>query len=116
MTCLLLVSTSGLAVSKHYCGDDLVSVEIGAEADSCCDDDACCQTETQHLQLVDDFVASNLTVDFQNLFSVDLFLNATKQEIPSIRNNHYLKLPSFPDVTPPRNMQVRLALHQVYRL
>ncbi|MGM0377609.1 MAG: HYC_CC_PP family protein [Bacteroidota bacterium] len=118
MSCLLLVSTTGLAVSKHYCGDDLVAVEIAAEADSCCDDGACCQTETQHLHLDDDFVASNLPVDFRNLFSVDFFLNAKEQEIFSIRSDHHSKLLLYPDMhmQSPRKMQVRLAIHQVYRL
>ena len=116
ISCLLLVSTTGLAVSKHYCGDDLVSVKIAAEAETCCNDDSCCHTETQYLQLDDDFVASTLPVDFRNLFSIDLFLNATEQEIFPIRDNHYSKRLPFTNMSPPRTMQVRLAIHQVYLL
>lgn len=116
MTCLLLVSTTGLAVSKHYCGEDLVSVEIAEEADSCCDDGTCCQTETQYLHLDEDFVASTLPVNFRNLFSVDFFLNATKQEISSFKNGFYSQLPPFSESPPLRPLKVRLAIHQVYRL
>lgn len=116
MSCLLLVSTTGLAVSKHYCGEDLISMEIAAEAESCCDDGACCQTETQYLQLNEDFVASTLPVDLRNLFSVDSFLNATEQEITSVKTDFYSILPSYPGMPPPRPMQVRLAIHQVYLL
>src|SRR5690606_1502853 len=34
---LLLFSTTGVAISKHYCGEILQSVSINGETKSCCD-------------------------------------------------------------------------------
>lgn len=48
---LLLVATSGLFLSKHYCGGKLLSVSLFQTASSCCDSDSCCQHETAIIQL-----------------------------------------------------------------
>jgi len=42
---LLLVTTMGLTVSKHYCHNSLVDVSFFSKAESCCDDGGCCQNE-----------------------------------------------------------------------
>ncbi|AHW61149.1 hypothetical protein SAMN05444285_11126 [Draconibacterium orientale] len=54
---LLLISTMGLAVSKHYCHSSLVDVSIFAEADSCCGDGGCCTNENHFYQVKEDFSA-----------------------------------------------------------
>jgi hypothetical protein len=115
-SCLLLVSTTGLAVSKHYCGGDLVSVELKTEADACCDDGMCCNTETQFLQLEEDFIASTTSIDLRNLFSADLIQPNSAMELLNSFHYHYYTSIIFPDVPPPHPIPVRLALHQVYRL
>ena len=57
LSLLLLVSTVGMTVSKHYCGNSLVSVSISgnSEESSCCDMENCCHSETQIFQLKEDF-------------------------------------------------------------
>lgn len=55
LSMLLLLSTTGVAISKHYCSGNLVSVAFFSTAQACCDDDNCCQSESQFFQLDDDF-------------------------------------------------------------
>ena len=54
---LLLISTMGLAVSKHYCHSSLVDVSFFAQADSCCDDGGCCTNDNHFYQVKEDFSA-----------------------------------------------------------
>ena len=74
LSVLLLTATIGLAISKHYCGGELVSTKIFAEADSCCDSGDCCQNETETYQLDEDFSVSAVTeipesAQFENLLT-----------------------------------------------
>ena len=55
---LLLITTTGMAVSKHFCDEFLVSTSYFAETESCCDGDGCCHNETAFFQLQDDFQPS----------------------------------------------------------
>ena len=57
LSLLLLISTMGMAVSKHYCGENLVSVSLFESSSnvSCCDMDNCCHNETQLYQVKEDF-------------------------------------------------------------
>src|SRR6056297_1320461 len=61
LSLLLLISTVGFAVSKHYCGDALVDVTYNENADDCCDDGACCHNETLLYQLDEDYSAPQIT-------------------------------------------------------
>nr|WP_319399065.1 hypothetical protein [uncultured Carboxylicivirga sp.] len=65
MALLLLTSTMGFTVSKHYCGAHLIDVSINKEAKSCCGDEGICKSchnETHHFQVENDF---NMVTDFQ---------------------------------------------------
>ena len=54
---LLLATTMGMAVSKHYCHSSLVDVSVFAQADSCCDDGGCCTNDNHFYQVKEDFSA-----------------------------------------------------------
>ncbi len=75
ISALLLSVTTGYSISKHYCGNNLVSVSVSHEAESCCDmegETGCCRNETKVFQLDEDFVISSI---FENglINSIDLF-------------------------------------------
>jgi hypothetical protein len=54
---VLLFTSAGLTISKHYCGDMLVSVAIDGNAKSCCGTTCnCCHNENLIIQLKDDFL------------------------------------------------------------
>ena len=81
LSLLLLISTIGFAVSKHYCGDSLVDVALNKNADSCCDDGACCHNETLIYQLDEDFSAPQIACapDLQEIAVLGFTLFITNQ-------------------------------------
>jgi len=61
MSFSLLFSVIGISINKHYSGNELYSVSVFSEPDSCCDDedDCDCCTETNDLfQITDVFLQS----------------------------------------------------------
>ena len=111
---LLLITTMGVTVSKHYCKENLVKVTINQEAKSCCDmENGCCSNETKHYQLEEVFVSTVLVYDLPDSVIEVLFPIVFSsiqiepgKEIPSI--TIYSDLPS-----PPR-IQTILSLLQTY--
>ena len=113
---LLMISTMGMAVSKHYCGDDLVSVSMFEEAETCCGDMGCCHTENEFFQVKEDFSAPVIsTIPFlaeldilgYDLLAIESLLNEPEQENTNI----------FVDFSPPpKTIQTVLSLKQVYLL
>jgi hypothetical protein len=53
---LLIVSTSGIIINRHYCGDNLMEVSTSQPAKSCCTENSCCRSETTFLQVDEDFI------------------------------------------------------------
>lgn len=75
---LLLVLTTGITVSKHYCGNKLVDIAVMAGAanscsgdDSTCDMDGCCHNENHVYQLQEDYT-SPLVLDHIGFFPIEL--------------------------------------------
>jgi len=54
---LLILTTVGFVISRHYCNNELISISIDLPADQCCDDvaDNCCKNENETLILKVDF-------------------------------------------------------------
>ncbi len=110
---LLLVTTMGLTIDKHYCGTRLVSVSILNEADSCCDmTNDCCHDDTDTYKLDVDYILSLLNIDF----------NQAAIELPAL-SFCYLSLfegnssdAGFSLFIPPRKIQTTLSIFQTYRL
>lgn len=96
---LLLIATTGFSITRHYCHDNLMSVVLGTEADSCCDGPCdCCHDESEHFRLDNEFVSSEmpdlqakvLPVAFSNitafsLFAVHFFQPDVKPEYTSLK-------------------------------
>ncbi len=115
LTLLLLVSTMGVAVSKHYCSGSFVSVSVFNEAESCCGESDCCHNENEVFQVKTDFsapiissvpVLAELDILGHNLFTEILFtsFNTEKEEF------------LFDSSPPPKTIQKSLSLKQVYLL
>ena len=112
---LLLISTVGFTISRHYCGSKLVEVSINSEADPCCDDmgtSTCCHNETEYFQLDVDFLSpvstENIQVtDWYVLFPLvsDCFIDAPNIEI---------EISNFAESPPIPTIQTRLSLLQTY--
>ncbi|MFO8000571.1 MAG: hypothetical protein R6U46_04955 [Marinilabilia sp.] len=103
-------------MSKHYCGDDLISVELSKESEPCCDDGMCCNTESGFFQLDEDFVATASHIGPENGFIFDLLFSTTGLDIPSFKGIDRDSSLTFSNLPPPRRKKTDLALRQVYRL
>ena len=71
---LLLLSTSGITVYKHYCGNTLMGSSIVLKPKGCCKPQCkCCHDETKYLKITDTFESQkaslNLQADFTKLFN-----------------------------------------------
>lgn len=78
LSMILLLSTTGVAISKHYCGGELSKVEVGHEKIHCCDQpddmpDDCCHDEQLTFLLEQDFQLSAFQFDC-HLLAVTAFL------------------------------------------
>ena len=112
---LLLISTMGLAISKHYCSGSFVSVSVFHEAKSCCGDSDCCHNEDLLFKVSDDFSTpqiihnpelAELDIYGLELLVIDLNINPQTETTQILYNNS----------PPPPTIQKSLSLKQVYRL
>lgn len=115
LSSLLLISTMGVAVSKHYCSGSFVSVSVFNEAESCCGESDCCHNETQVYQVKTDFsapvfqtapVLAELDILGHDLFETN-YLVLPEKENPA---------PFVSHSPPPKSIQTILSLKQVYLL
>ena len=61
---ILLFTTTGFTITKHYCGGNLIDVAINATPDPCCDISAgCCSDEESFHQLKTDFIAADISLN-----------------------------------------------------
>lgn len=115
LSAVLLISTMGVAISKHYCGDSFVSASVFHEAKSCCGDSDCCHNEDSFYQVKDDFSApAVLTAPIlaeHDVLDHDLLADLIL-ESPVAENSSF----TFTDSPPPPTIQKVLSLKQVYLL
>jgi hypothetical protein len=111
---LLLATTAGLAVSKHYCHNSLVGVSFFSKAEPCCDDGGCCTNEDHFYQVKEDFsapvistvpVLAEIDVLHQTLLDPDI--------LTPVKLTEEFILPNDP---PPPTVMEFLAERQVYLL
>lgn len=115
LSTLLLISTVGVAISKHYCSGSFVSVSVFQEAESCCGDSDCCHNEDQFYQVKDDFsapaVLSAPVLAELDILGYDLFSDILI-EVPETETAEIL----YDSSPPPQTIQKALSLKQVYLL
>jgi len=98
---LLLLATSGITVSRHYCGSNPRSVSLITIPDPCCDTDGCCHTDTEIFQVKDDFSISAFNYDFEDA-DLDLLPVKYFDPVPGLADkmaeSHYHVIHSPPGV------------------
>jgi hypothetical protein len=113
---LLVVATSGVTISKHFCGGSLVSTSIFANDNVCCGSHCnSCHDEVFSFKVIDNYVSSSfkidqpreITFDWLVAFSSDLFY-------PSLQSNFLLNQIWFLEASPPI-VDNPSALLQVFR-
>ena len=117
---LLIITTTGFSISKHYCHGNLISVAINKDAESCCGMDMempdHCQNEEEHIQLDEDFIYKEKQdnyVMFLPLFSDLITLFPQFTQTPEIETG--LRIHSS-DIPHPPEIHTFLSLIQAYLL
>ncbi len=115
LSVLLLVSTMGVTISKHYCGDSFISTSVFTEAESCCGDSDCCHNDTSFYQLDEDYSLASISeipfVAEVDLIGFSLLINPLDEVI--IGENQTFIIMESP---PPAKIQISLSKRQVYLL
>ena len=110
---LLLTSTMGLTLSAHYCGDNLKSISVTGDPESCCDiPEGCCHDEADTFRIDDDFASSSL--DFESKLIVSLILDYSSLSYSELSARDF-QIISFIEPPPPTVNQL-LSRIQVYIL
>lgn len=66
---LLLISTLGITINKHFCGNRLISSSIFSAPNSCCNGNCGkCHNESQNIRITDAFESSFMNVIAENQF------------------------------------------------
>jgi len=118
---LLLVSTSGVIINKHYSGDQLFSTSFFTDAESCCETSCChhehqnnCREESILYKLIVDYTLPDIAdLDLQfslDSYSIDLFCFHTSVA-PGGSENDVLKLP--PAKPPPTGTGLPILFHSL---
>lgn len=115
LSLLLLVSTIGLTISKHYCGNSFVSTSLFTEGESCCEMDGCCHNETDFYQVDEDFSITTFSeipdASECNLFGFTFLLEQINEKSIVIARNFIIS--ETPPIVP---IQISLSKRQVYLL
>jgi hypothetical protein len=110
---LIFLGTSGISISKHYCGTSLKDISINLSPDNCCDIPMdCCHNETLSIKIEDDFAISTSTYDF-DCQTLNL---ETSTEILNKDTFAFKSLNVFIKEIPPPKIQTALSLVQSYLL
>lgn len=110
----LMVATTGITLSIHYCGGKIVSASIYKEAKTCCDGKGgCCENKTLHFEVEDDYISpvqiNNIEViQLDILFPILFVLNL------ELLDEEDKAIVAFYDALPPPTIQTRLAILQTY--
>jgi hypothetical protein len=111
---IVLLLTSGVTITRHFCGNNLRSVAIMNTPPSCCDMEGCCHNETVTIVLEDDF-----TPVWSDALSHNSVTELFPVEMADLSDSGMLKVipvPKFIIKPPPAPVGERLASLQVYIL
>lgn len=112
---LILLSSTGLVISQHFCNNQLVETAINSEAESCCDDGNCCTTNTVLIQLDEDAVnptQAQLPGSEINQLFLPFIIAFITNQLPEAPLTEVEQMAS----PPPAEIKTLLALIQTYRL
>ncbi len=114
LSLVLLVSTTGVTFSMHYCGGQYVSTSLFVEADSCCGDACgCCENKNVHYEVDDDYTSPVVSVIDPSI-ELDLLIELFYFEIDAIELSTQPVKKTFEDTSPPLPIAERLSLLQSF--
>lgn len=110
---LLVLSTSGITITRHYCGDNLVFASVASENKNCCNE-SCnnCRSESVSFKVSDTFSATSYKYFEPENFSLHwLVLTVSKESLITLISKELELL--YADSPP--NLQISNSFLQVFR-
>lgn len=112
---LLIITTTGIAVSKHFCNELLISTSFFSEPESCCGSDNCCHNDLQFYNLDGDYPAPALS-ELPEIIEIEL-LAVTENTLFSHNEENETKGYFTGRKPPPKpDLHTILSKNQVYLL
>lgn len=115
----LMVLTTGITISKHYCGDEIVRISLSSEHQSCCDEGEfnCCKIIKKKIQLVENYLTSQSNYQSVEVSKKLQFVNHNlfKDVFYFSFITHTQKYNNYKLPRPPKN-KASLAMLQTYLL
>ncbi len=110
---LLLIATTGMTISRHYCDESMKRADDNSGASSCCDKTSeCCEHEANTFRLDTEFESSQGNTNFcQFEIITPRPIVLTEEELPV----NLAQISHFEGPLPPRTQEV-LSNIQVYIL
>ena len=114
MILLLLISTAGVSINKHYSGGELFSTALFIEAEGCCETPCgCCDESNEFVQVKADYLSS--VFQLEDAAELELLFSILPEAIlisgQQITKNEF----SIWDTSPPQLPDLCI-LNQVFRL
>lgn len=114
LSIILLFGISGITFSMHYCGENLISLSVFEEAETCCSMEGnCCHNETFQHKIETEFLSTKL---FFNLRYFTFLIQTNPFQNEVINNATSLVQHTIPEFSPPLKLSIKLALVQAFLL
>ncbi|MFB6318587.1 hypothetical protein [Saccharicrinis sp. FJH54] len=88
---MMIVATTGITISKHYCHNHLVDVSVNHHSDKCCDTGCnSCKDEVSSYKVTDNFLGPDVMASLP-LNVIQLYLNTALflQKVSTEPESHY---------------------------
>ena len=111
----LVLATTGLSISKHYCGNSLVRTSLGTEVKSCMPDmdmgSGCCDEKTETLVIEDDFELSQSQIKIVPAYDLLIAYLISELDIEPAETNYSVL--TFNDTGPPETEPLYLRVQSL---
>lgn len=86
LSLMILMSTIGMSVSKHFCGEYLMQKSVIVQVEPCCDSEQmpedCCHDELDNFSIEDDYQITKTAYN-QELIPINSFINTNLLQLSS---------------------------------
>ncbi len=115
MSFLLLTATTGMAVSKHFCEEYLISTSLFSEPETCCHDVNCCHNETAFYQVDEEFASPGFS-QIPVVSDIDLFIDKLGYSLTLNAEDESATFLIIRDLPPPPKIPKVLSMKQTWLL